>query len=79
MQPGLGGGGPGNPTRMHENGEFPDDVPVADAIEQQRTTDESAPNAAWPDEADVPLEATDSDWHEQQQTVLDDSDFEESD
>ncbi|MEM6106683.1 hypothetical protein AAHS21_10525 [Mycobacterium sp. 050272] len=64
---------------MHDNGEFPDDVPIADAVEQQRTTDESSSTAARPDDADVPLEATDSDWLEQQQTVLDDSDFDQSD
>ncbi|MEE6138444.1 hypothetical protein SKC41_19200 [Mycobacterium sp. 050128] len=65
---------------MHENGEFPDDVPIADAIEQQRTTGESSSDddpSAWPDDADVPLETTDSDWREQQQAVLDDSDFDE--
>ncbi|SOX54000.1 hypothetical protein MAAFP003_2676 [Mycobacterium ahvazicum] len=62
---------------MHDNGEFPDDVPIADAVEQQRTTGESSSNPARPDDAEVPLEATDSDWREQQQTI--DSDFDETD
>ncbi|CQD13824.1 hypothetical protein BN1232_02816 [Mycobacterium lentiflavum] len=63
---------------MQENGEFPDDVPIADAVEQQRTTGESSSDddpAAWPDDTDVPLEATDFDWQEQRQMVVDDPDF----
>ncbi|MEE3066028.1 MAG: hypothetical protein VYA67_19130 [Actinomycetota bacterium] len=63
---------------MQENGEFPDDVPIADAVEQQRTTGESSSDddpAAWPYDTDVPLEATDFDWQEQRQMVVDDPDF----
>ena len=60
---------------MNENaGAFPDDVPIADAVEQRRTTGESPSTddntMASRDETDVPLEATDSDWQEQQETVL---------
>lgn len=54
------------------NGAFPDDVPVADAVEQQRATadvlsgyaDEDAMN-----EGEMPLEASASDWQEQHETV----------
>lgn len=57
-----------------DNG-FRDDVPVADAVEQQR------PTADFPvdDEprGEMPLEATGSDWQEQRETVLIDPDIEE--
>jgi hypothetical protein len=57
------------------DGPFPDDVPVADAVEQHR------PTADLPEDDDrptgVPLEATDSDWQEQQETVLVDPELEE--
>jgi hypothetical protein len=60
---------------------FPDDVPVADAVEQQRPTAEppSDEDNATPrkDESDMPLEANASDWQEQQETVLIDPEFEE--
>ncbi|BBY20702.1 hypothetical protein [Mycobacterium stomatepiae] len=67
---------------MHENADsFPDDVPIADAVEQQRTASESAPNddnaASWPEESEVPLEATDSDWREQQEALIVEPEFEE--
>lgn len=51
--------------------EFPDDVPVADAYEQQRTPIEPAPDeedSAEPPDA-MPLEATAADWQEQLETV----------
>jgi hypothetical protein len=57
------------------DGRFPDDVPVADAIEQQRPTGES-PSDDEEDvtsrlvEDDVPLQASVSDWQEQRQPVL---------
>jgi hypothetical protein len=59
---------------MHENGGvFPDDVPVGDAVEQQRSTSDSPAGdddaTDWQDDTDVPLEATDSDWLEQRETV----------
>ncbi|WP_025734979.1 hypothetical protein [Mycobacterium genavense] len=66
---------------MHEStGEIPDDVPIADAVEQQRATGPAAPDddaPDWLDDADVPLEATDSDWQEQQQSVVTDPEFDE--
>jgi hypothetical protein len=55
------------------NGTFPDDVPVADAVEQQRATDDSpfddddAPSELR--ENELPLEADASDWQEQRETV----------
>ena len=61
-------------------GRFPDDVPVADAVEQQRSTGES-PSDDEDDgtsrlvEDEVPLEATVSDWQEQQQPVIIDPEF----
>jgi hypothetical protein len=67
---------------MHDtNGVFPDDVPVADAVEQQRPTSDVPSDednaASWQDETDVPLEATVSDWQEQRETVLIDPESEE--
>jgi hypothetical protein len=69
---------------MHDRDDpFPDDVPVADAVEQQRPTadpmsddDHESPARS---ESEVPLEATVADWHEQQETVLLDPEFEEPD
>lgn len=51
-----------------------DEVPIADALEQQQdavplAADDEAPAA--PD-ADVPLEASDADWQEQLEEVIDD-------
>jgi hypothetical protein len=56
---------------MQDSEELPDDVPVADAVEQQRATtepvlDEEA-SAEPPD--NVPLEAAPADWQEQLETV----------
>lgn len=47
---------------------LPDDVPVADALEQQRTTADAPPGDD-PDNG-VPLESTGPDWQEQHQSVL---------
>lgn len=58
---------------------FPDDVPVADAAEQLRSTADSPDDdkdAGRPDE--LPLEASAADWHEQQETVLLDDEQEQS-
>jgi hypothetical protein len=69
---------------VHDSdGIFPDDVPIADAVEQQRPTNDSSSDeetapSPQPDR-DMPLEATASDWHEQQESVLIDSEFEEPD
>ena len=67
---------------MHDtDGDFPDDVPVADAVEQQRLISDSAADeentTSWQDESDVPLEVTASDWQEQRETVLIDPELEE--
>lgn len=50
---------------------FPDDVPVADALEQRRTTADAPPGED--PEAGVPLESAGSDWQEQHESVLMDS------
>lgn len=54
---------------------FPDDVPIADALEQQRETADTPP----PEDRDsgVPLETTASDWQEQHETVLIDPELKE--
>jgi hypothetical protein len=60
---------------MRDNdGVFPDDVPVADALEQQQ------PAADPPDEGPdgrVPLEASASDWQEQREKVPIDPELDE--
>jgi hypothetical protein len=72
----------GNPLSMHDSdGVFPDDVPIADAVEQQRPTADSSSDEGYASRrqaaSDVPLEATASDWREQQESVLIDPEFEE--
>jgi hypothetical protein len=67
---------------MHDSdSDFPDDVPVADAVEQQRPTSDSPTddenNTSWHDVSDVPLEVTASDWLEQRETVPIDPELEE--
>ena len=54
---------------MQESEDLPDDVPVADAVEQQRSTADPVPDEEAPEEPadDVPLEATDADWQEQRE------------
>ena len=54
---------------MQESEDLPDDVPVADAVEQQRSTADPVPDEDAPEEPadDVPLEATDADWQEQRE------------
>jgi hypothetical protein len=70
----------GNPLSMHDSdGTFPDDVPVADAVEQQRPTAGSSSDEDDVLPGDIPLEATPSDWQEQQESVLMDPEFEEPD
>lgn len=57
---------------MQDSEDVPDEVPVADAVEQQRPPTDSVPDEEEvADEAtdDVPLETTPSDWQEQHQTV----------
>ncbi|HEY6646221.1 MAG TPA: hypothetical protein VI217_03880 [Mycobacterium sp.] len=66
---------------MQHSEEFPDDVPVADAVEQQRTFSEPVPDeeasAEPPD--DMPLETAPADWQEQLETVELDPDYDEVD
>ena len=67
---------------MHDTeSDFPDDVPVADAVEQQQPTSDSPVDeenaTSWQDESDVPLEAAASDWQEQHETVLIDPELDE--
>ena len=66
---------------MRDSEELPDDVPVADAVEQQRTAsepvlDEEA-SAEPPPEA--PLEAAPADWQEQLEIVEIDPELDEVD
>lgn len=57
---------------------FPDDVPVADALEQRQVTADFAEDDDDGDrEAAAPLESPASDWQEQRETVLVDPEFEE--
>jgi len=60
---------------MPANGTFPDEVPVADALDQERPTADLPPEDDL--ESGVPLEATASDWQEQRETVLIDPEIEE--
>jgi hypothetical protein len=66
---------------MQDREELPYDVPVADAVEQQRAAsepvvDEEAPAEPSPD---VPLEAASADWQEQLETVEFDPEYEDID
>jgi hypothetical protein len=60
-------------------GVFRDDVPIADAVEQQRPTSDSLSDDDEPGqyEGDVPLEAAASDWQEQRETVVIDPELDE--
>ncbi|BBZ79896.1 hypothetical protein MANY_52330 [Mycolicibacterium anyangense] len=51
---------------------IPDEVPVADAVEQRQDVVEPTP----PDISERPLESNESDWHEQR-LVVDDPDQDE--
>jgi hypothetical protein len=56
---------------MPDSDQLPDDVPVADAVEQQRMPLEQVPDeeaSAEPPE-DMPLEAAPADWQEQLEAV----------
>ena len=65
---------------MPDSEELPDDVPVADAVEQRRPTSESVPDeeASAEPPADVPLEAAPADWQEQLEAVELDPEIEDS-
>jgi hypothetical protein len=56
---------------MQDTDDFPDDVPVADAVEQQRAISEPAldEEASAEPPAEWPLEAAGPDWQEQLDTV----------
>jgi hypothetical protein len=62
---------------FEREGGFADDVPIADAVEQQRATGD----VPEPDDdaigSEVPLEATDFDWQEQRETVVIDPELDE--
>lgn len=68
---------------QHSDNDFPDDVPVADAVEQQQPTSDALADeesaTSWQDDGDVPLEAAASDWQEQRETVLIDPELDEPD
>ena len=54
---------------MSDNPSFGDDVPVADAAEQQRPITDEVPALA---DAEVPIDSDPADWQEQQEVVPDD-------
>lgn len=61
----------GYSVTMPDSEHLPDDVPVADAVEQQRSASEPVPDeeaAAEPGQ-NPPLEAPPADWQEQLETV----------
>lgn len=61
--------------------DVPDEVPVADALEQQREQNEVVPDAEAPASGldSPPLEATDPDWQEQREVVAEDAGRDEFD
>jgi hypothetical protein len=71
----------GNPGVMQDSEELPDDVPVADGIEQQRSAVEPVPDeeASAEPPAEVPLEAAPADWQDQLEPVELDPEFGELD
>ena len=54
---------------MQDDGIIPDDVPVADAVEQQRLATGPVPDDAVESPRDPPVEASAADWLEQRETV----------
>lgn len=59
---------------------FPDDVPIADAAEQLRSTVDSPEDDKYAGQpGELPLEASPADWQEQQETVVIDDELEASD
>ena len=56
-------------TVMQVDGDLPDDVPVADAVEQQRPATDPVPDEAVESPGDPPVEASTADWLEQRETV----------
>ncbi|SON58590.1 hypothetical protein MSIMFI_00068 [Mycobacterium simulans] len=68
---------------MHDtDGAFRDDIPIADAVDQQRPTSDLSSeeeDEGTPPEGDVPLETTAADWQEQREPVPIDQELEEFD
>jgi hypothetical protein len=66
---------------MRDSEDLPDDVPVADAVEQQRDAREPVidEEASAESPSDLPLEASAPDWQEQLETVDLDPDEDVSD
>jgi hypothetical protein len=66
---------------MQDNEQLPDDVPVADAVEQHRPASEPVPDeeASAEPPQDTPLEVAGADWQEQLETVELDPEFDEVD
>jgi hypothetical protein len=60
---------------MHSTDEVPDEVPVADAVEQQLPAVETDidDETIADEEREAPLEASPPDWQEQREEVVDDS------
>ncbi|MGY4710234.1 hypothetical protein ACXDF8_11870 [Mycolicibacterium sp. CBM1] len=56
---------------MTDTDSFPDDVPIADAVEQLRPASEPVEPDIVVGPSDVPLESNESDWQEQLQVVED--------
>jgi hypothetical protein len=58
---------------MQDSDGLSDDVPIADAVEQQRAATDQVSDDDAPDESfdDVPLEASGADWQEQREVVID--------
>lgn len=61
----------GTPVGMSDSEGLPDDVPVADAVEQQRAASEPVldEEAGADSEPNPPLEASPADWQEQLEAV----------
>lgn len=64
---------------MRDSEELPDDVPVADAVEQHRSIEPVLDEDSVGPPDDVPLEAAPADWQEQRETVELDSELDEAD
>ena len=61
----------GIPPVMHDSEELPDDVPIADAADQQRAVNGPEPDedASVEPSSEPPLEASVADWQEQLETI----------
>jgi hypothetical protein len=81
VTPVFGDSAGGIPTGMQDSEKLPDDVSVADAVEQNRTTSEPVldEEASAQPPADLPLEVAPADWQDQLEAVELDSEFDEID